>query len=169
MKCKHFFPLMLSLLICVLLCGCGAKKADPPAQMQLSESWEGIIAGITPEKLAGYGWYADPVELRTEAVELNSITFSNYDPTRSGAFLEVPYQCSISYCEPLPQSSNSEPVYTVFLSDNASDRYYACDYDTALQPVNEEGEWFLAEDKDAFLHRMLDHCRELISADKGGV
>ena len=169
MKCKRFALLMLLLLLCALLCGCGAKKTDPPVQMQLSENWEGIIAGITPEKLALCGWYADPAELRAEAMELNSITFSNYDPTRSGAFLEVPYQCSISYSGLLPGSTGSAPVYSVFLSDNTSDRYYACDFDKDFQPVTEEGEWFLGEEKEAFLRRTLENCRELIFADEGGV
>lgn len=168
-------PIVLLLMaFCFLLCGCTAGKdhrptaAEPAARAQLSQAWESILGGVSAEKLTQLGWYAD--DLRQEALELNSITFSNYDPTRAGAFLEVPFQCSITYAarDPLRPGS-TEPVYAVFLSDNASDRYYACEHDSSLRLVTEEGEWFLNEEKEMYLKNMLENCRELLFGGKGGL
>lgn len=174
MKRKPVVLLLMALCLCALLCGCTAGKdhrpaaAEPTAQVQLSQEWECILGGISADELVQLGWYAD--DLRQEALELNSITFSNYDPTRAGAFLEVPFQCSITYAvrDPLRPGS-TEPVYAVFLSDNASDRYYACEHDSSLRLVTEEGEWFLAEEKEMYLKKTLENCRELLFGGKGGL
>ena len=159
--------LTLALSASLLLGGCDLFNFGNDLPV-LGIDWTSITADLeTDEKkttLSSLGWYADTSEIK----EFGTITFYNYDFEKLTAFKQVPYQFYIAYgCGyELDEKDNPvyypHPVYEIMLVDNNSDKYYGCTYDDNLKLMNEEGTWFLTEDKSEYISNCLTNCQSLI-------
>ncbi|MBE6765768.1 MAG: hypothetical protein E7546_07870 [Ruminococcaceae bacterium] len=158
--------LIIAAMLALLTLG-GCSTAETASSPDLGIDWESIIARIDADTLYEYGWYADIDSLASDAEDLGTITFSNYDPTEADAFKSVSYQFCIDYGEGFTLTDSGvvfydTPVYCVTLIDNESDGSYLGTFDEDFNLLSEEGEWFLAEDKDEYITLCLENCRNIL-------
>lgn len=166
MKNKTRIIFIIVAIICILLCGC-SSESQTERMPDLGIDWNTIVGNISSDELAEYGWFAEMESLLSDAQELGTIMFCNYDPAEADAFKSVDYQFTIEYGIGAEYTDGAvdyydTPVYSIFLTDNASDNYYACTYNEDFDLLAEEGGWFLDQDRDEYVFTCLESCREII-------
>ncbi len=168
MKNRLFILILAAAVILSALCGCSSVQTEEIPDLGIN--WDSVIAEISEAELSEFGLFAEMDSLKSEAEELGTVTFCNYDPCREGAFREVDYQLSVSYGAGCEAENGAifyydEPVCFLFLSDNHSDRYYACTCSEDSALLSQEGEWFLDEDRDAYISACIENCRSVLFSD----
>lgn len=149
--------MLVVMLVAVMLgcMGCKTDEADAPAtESAMSVDWGEVNESLQQYNLSAKGYYLGDNYLEEEK-ESNVVMISNYAPDVADAFKEVDYQLTISYGEIMRlneigagDSVYDEPMIEIFFVDNGSEEYYVAVYDMTGALADEEGTWFLEDQKD---------------------
>lgn len=148
-----------ALLTGLAIAGCGMSEktgADKPAvsTARIECGWEQVNSSIGAYKF-GEKYFIEKDYKEDEEIS-NSVCIYNYDPEDPGAFRNVPCQITLSFGQ---TDGYSDPMITVSLVDNTSKNSYYVIVDKNGTKMNEDGTWFLEEDKDAKINGLIEDAK----------
>lgn len=168
MRVKKCVVVMMAM---VLLTGCGTKKGVQEEEQYMNGEmgsvvvdWDNVYEAIEAYDMKSNGYYVSS-SYREDAEEMNYLDVTNYNPDEQNAFQKVDYQLSISYGEMyiLGAGSDMSETYKDAVVEISifADEYYVAVYSREGDFIDEEGNWFLDEDKDAFMQEKMNQAQEM--------
>lgn len=170
MRVKKYVVIMMAMMM-VLLAGCGTKKGVQEDVLYTNGEtdsvvvdWENVYEAIEAYDMESNGYYVSS-SYREDAEEMNYLDVTNYNPDEDDAFQKVDYQLSISYGEMYILGADSDMSETykdaVVEISIFADEYYVAVYSPEGEFLDEEGSWFLDEDKDVFMQEKMKQAQEM--------
>lgn len=174
-KKKHVVLLSMMLVCMMLAAGCGRSEgrsedvsaAGTMENQNVVIDWESVNTALDAYDFPSNGYYLNS-SYQEDQQDLNMVMVTNYDSDQPDGFQQVAYQLLIVYgeCSELNAVGAESKTYeeamieiSLFANDGSGD--YAVIYHADGEAVETSGEWFLTENQEAYLQKVLQDAREM--------
>ena len=148
------------------MAGCTDDDADELSTPELNINWNDVNESIDSTILSSYGYYIED-DYKASEKEFDSVSLCNYDPDDANAWKKTEYQLVITYGLNFKNSDGYHdcPTIEIALNETGKKGYYTATYKENGEFIEDDGKWFLSEDKETFLKEKVEDAIEIFGLE----
>lgn len=146
--------------------GCSGDDDDVASVPELNINWDDVNEAIDSTNLSSYGYYIED-DYKSSEKEFDSVSLCNYDPDDANAWKKTECQLVITYGLNFKNSDGYHdcPTIEIALNETGKKGYYTATYKENGEFIEDDGDWFLSEDKETFLKEKVEDAIEIFGLE----